>query len=345
MKKIAIFLLAAIALSCRPALERGRWNDETFSALSELIADPANKGGYAVFDCDNTTVIHDVTHTMMVYQIENLRFAVAPEHCFLDGLGDVDFPLEGIGMTAREMGTVLTEEYAALKTEMNDSLFRDYRARFIAFYNAVGDNYSYGELCLWEPSLAAGFSPDELQALGRESLTYWLSQGKAWEEEWVSPDGRFSGVAKKGLVLTDEMKDLYASLSRAGITPYVCSASKEWLVEMLCCDSTIGLGLPPEQVFGIRFIDKEDGSWDYDASYPQPFKEGKVACIDELIAPLYDGREPVLVAGDSEGDVAMLTAYDGMKVGLVIDWDREGEIDELASRGDGRFYSQKFPKE
>ena len=345
MKRVLPLLFAAVALlSCRPALERGRWNDETYAALSALLAD-AGDGGYAVFDCDNTTVIHDVTHTMMVYQIENLRFAVAPEHCFLDGLGDVDFPLEGLGMTAREMGTVLAEEYAALKTEMNDSLFRDYRARFIAFYDAVGDNYSYGELCLWEPSLAAGFSPENLEALGRESLTYWLSQGRAWEEEWTSPDGRFSGIAKKGLVLTDEMKNLYASLSRAGITPYVCSASMEWLVELLCCDSALGLGLPPEQVFGIRFIDKEDGTWDYDASYPQPFKEGKVACIDELIAPLYEGREPVLVAGDSEGDVAMLTAYDGMKIGLVIDWDREGEIDDLASLGDGRYYSQKFPKD
>ncbi|MBO4536864.1 MAG: hypothetical protein J5702_06620, partial [Bacteroidales bacterium] len=132
MKRVLPLLFAAVALlSCRPALERGRWNDETYAALSALLAD-AGDGGYAVFDCDNTTVIHDVTHTMMVYQIENLRFAVAPEHCFLDGLGDVDFPLEGLGMTAREMGTVLAEEYAALKTEMNDSLFRDYRARFIA---------------------------------------------------------------------------------------------------------------------------------------------------------------------------------------------------------------------
>ena len=235
-----MFLAALVLLSCRPGLKRGCWSDEAYGALSSLIANPDNEGGYAVFDCDNTSIINDVTVTMIIYQIENLKFALAPEHCFLDGLDDVDFPLEGLGISAREMGAVLAEEYHSLMEARDDSLYNDFKARFIAFIDAIDSNYDYGTLLIWEPSLAAGFTDEELTALGQESLTYWLEQGRVWTEEWTSPDGRFSGTVPKGLVVTPEMRDLYSSLSRAGITPYVCSASPEWLVELLCCDKEKG---------------------------------------------------------------------------------------------------------
>lgn len=344
-KHFLVLLTAAMTLSCQPALQRGCWDCDAYEALSGLLSNPDHKGGYAVFDCDNTTIIHDVTHTLMVYQIENLRFALAPEHLFLDGLVDVDFPLTGLGVTAREMGQTLSDEYYSLKETYCDSLYLDFRARFLAFYQAIGKSYDYGTLCLWEPSLAAGFSEEELHALGKESLSYWLSQGRAWDEDWVSPDGQFRGTAHKGIVVTPEMKDLYRSLSRSGITPYICSASPEWLVELLACNSQYGFSLSPEQVFGVRFLENEDGSWCWDSAYPQPFKEGKVRCIDRFVAPMYGGAQPLLVAGDSEGDVAMLTAYPAMNLGLVIDWDNGGAIGELAGRNDGRYVSQHFEKD
>lgn len=345
MKKILVCLLAALTLlSCKPALERGAWNDDTYQALTAVISESENQGNYAVFDCDYTTIIHDVTHAMIIYQIENLRFSLAPEHHFLDGLGEVDFPLEGLGMTAREMGRTLAAEYASLKQEWNDSLYRDFRARLLAFDSAVHDNYDYRTLCLWEPSLAVGFTQEELNEIARECLTQAFAQDSLRAEQWVSPDGRFCGTAHKGLAISPEMKNLYACLTRSGITPYVCSASPEWLVKKLCCDKQWGLGLPEEQVFGLRLIEKEDGSWDYEADYTQPFKAGKVACINRYIAPLYGNRSPVLIAGDSEGDVEMLTAYPDLKMGLIIDWGRSGAIRELADRHDGKYFSQQFKK-
>ena len=339
MKRWTGILLLAL-VSCTPHLERGDWTSEVYDALETLISDKAIRDGYAVFDCDNTSILHDVTHTLMLYQIENLRFAVAPEHCFTDGLERTDFVLDGLGVTASEMGGVLRQEYYALKSSYSDSLYLDFRARFLAFYKAIGRSYSYGELCLWEPSLAAGFSSEELQALGRESIHYWLSKGKAWNEEWVSPDGRWKGVAEKGLVVTEDMKDLYKTLGKAGITPYIVSASPEWLVEVLACDHKAGFGLSREQVFGVRFTLAPDGSWQYAADYPQPFKEGKVTLIDSLIAPLHGGAQPLLVGGDSEGDVAMLTAYPSMRVGLVMNQYRKGTIRELSLRSDGRYVAQ-----
>ena len=354
MKKIFVCLMAALTLlscktalepqSCKPVLERGAWNDDTYQALTTVIFESENQGNYAVFDCDYTTIIHDVTHAMIVYQIENLLFSLAPEHNFLDGLDEVDFPLEGLGLTAREMGQVLANEYTSLKQEMNESLYRDFRARLMAFEAAIHDNYDYRTLCLWEPSLFAGFTQEELNEMARECLTQAFAQKPLVSEQWVSPDGRVRGTAHKGLANSPEMKNLYACLTRSGITPYVCSASVEWLVELLCCDKQWGLGLSEDQVFGLRFVKKEDGSWDYEADYTQPFKAGKVACINRFIAPQHENRSPVLIAGDSEGDVEMLTAYPDLKMGLIIDWGRSGAIRELADRHDGKYFSQQFKK-
>lgn len=341
MGRLFRLLVLVLLVSCAPSLERGDWEEEPYRALSALLKDKSLSGGYAVFDCDNTTILHDVTHTLMVWQIENLEFADAVAEMFLHGLAKTDFPLEGLDMTAAEMGSYLHEEYVLLRSllDSGQSLgqvhetdnYLDFRAAFLSFYKAIGNNYSYGELCLWEPMLFSGLSRDRAE----ESLAHSLSQGRVWNEEWVSPDCRFRGVAEKGIVIPEDIKNLYSALRRNGVTPYICSASPEWLVETLVCNPDNGLGMDPEEVYGVRFIDG-----DYDRSYPQPFKEGKVDCIDSMIAPLHSGMEPVLVAGDSSGDVAMLTAYSGMKVGLIMNQHRGGEIERLAGSRNGRYVSQ-----
>ncbi|MBP5636021.1 MAG: haloacid dehalogenase-like hydrolase [Bacteroidales bacterium] len=341
MKRLLCLFSLLLLLSCAPVMERGNWEQEPYEALCSILKDGSLKGGYAVFDCDNTAILHDVTHTLMVYQIENLLFADAADCNFLHGLPRTDFPLEGLGLTADEIGALLKSQYVHLKNLKDDGMpldeihqmpeYHDFRAGFLAFYKAIGDNYEYGELCLWEPMLFGGL-PREI---GTQSLSYWLSQGRVWNETWTSADGRFAGVAQKGIVITEEMKGLMASLRRRGITPYICSASPEWLVESLACSPENGLGFSPEEVFGVRFADG-----DYEAGYPQPFKEGKVACIDNLIAPLHGGAQPVLVAGDSSGDIAMLTAYPLMRIGIIMNQHRGGEIEDLANRNDGKYYSQ-----
>lgn len=341
MRHFCHLAIALFLTSCAPALERGNWEEQPYKAFCSLLSDKSAKGGYAVFDCDNTIIIHDVTHTLMLWQIENLAFADAVDEKFLHGLSRTDFPLDGLGLTAGEMGSYLYDEYKGLKASKDAGVplekihqtaeYLDFRAAFLAFYTAIGEQYSYGELCLWEPMLFLGIPREK----ALESLRHWLSEGRAWNEDWISPDGRFHGKAEKGLVITQDMKNLMAGLRRNGITPYICTASPEWLVEALVCNPENGLGFTEGEVFGIRFL---DGG--YAPSYPQPFKEGKVACIDRLIAPAHGSRQPVLVAGDSSGDVAMLTAYDDMKIGLVMNQHRGGEIEALALRNDGKYYSQ-----
>ena len=114
------------------------------------------------------------------------------------------------------------------------------------------------------------------------------------------------------------------------------------IVEVMACGEEFGLGLAPENVFGIRLADKEKVGGRFEDGYPGTFLEGKVDCIRRFMAPLHGGQDPVLVAGDSSGDYAMLTSFGGMKAGLIIDCGKGGKIGELVRKAedDSRYIVQ-----
>ena len=362
MKKMMTAFAVLLFVACGPkeVLPAEDWDPDVHATLTTMIRDAGKQAGkvrpYAVFDCDNTSIRHDVTHTLMLYAIENLRFAAAPAHDFLDGVDHPETVLEGCdGLTAAEMGRSLSARYAKLRalreagipmdTLRRTELYLDWRARMLAMYKGIGKSCSYGELCLWMPSLLEGMPKEEALALGRESLAYWFSFGKVWKEEWVSPDGRFRAVADKGLVLTPRMRHLYASLEKHGFDVYIVSASPEWLVELFACDPVYGLGLSEEQVYGIRMLPEDRVHALYDPDYPQPFKEGKVANIKRFLFPSHKDQAPALVAGDSVGDLAMLTEWETMRTGLLMDIGRTDDFAGLvrqarAGGNRGRFVAQ-----
>lgn len=96
----------------------------------------------------------------------------------------------------------------------------------------------------------------------------------------------------------------------------------------------LGFGLPADKVYGLRFVDGAKLIALFDPQYKQPIKEGKVDCIKAYMAPTYGNTGPVLVAGDSNGDVAMLTTFPDMKNGLIIDVGRSetSAIGQLATQ-------------
>ncbi|MGN0189721.1 MAG: hypothetical protein ACI395_09425 [Candidatus Cryptobacteroides sp.] len=354
MKKILLpFLLCLMSVSCArtPVLPRDNWNDKVYDALCNLIETQGIKSEcydtlcrpYAVFDFDNTTVMNDISITLMIYQIENLRYAFSPEEAFsvfTAWLPDLDTVMTGVGLTARQLGERLAADYKVLheKRAAGATLeelhcsgeYLDFRARLMALNDGVEYTCDYGTWCLWMPALFSGMSYGELQDLTKESVAHWTSLGRIWTEHWESPDGEAASDVMKGLVLPQESVNLYKALSDNGFDVYICSASLEAIVEAMACDPQYGLALSPERVFGIRL---EDGPGsDFARDYDQTFLEGKTACINRLIAPSHCGRQPSLVAGDSNGDYDMLTAFDGLKTGLLIDCGRSGDIAALIER-------------
>ena len=326
------------------AFPQKAWDTIVYNSLSSLIDDCRNAGNYAVFDFDKTTIVHDVSNALMIYQIEQLRFADAADHAFLDGISDVDAPLEGIGLSSAQMGAVLQEEFRRMKACLasGESLeqvhqsddYLDFRARFISYLDALSQTFPEEVWYAWMPGLMTGMTDPEARSLVSDAIDDQLGIDKLKVEKWTSPDGKWGGPVEKGIYLSQEMRDFYRALNRNGIDTYVCSASLELIVEVLACDSLRGLGLNPDRVFGLRFVPSEHIEPVYDATYPQPMFTGKVECIKALIAPDYGGRGPILVAGDSNGDVAMLTSFADTRHGLVIDVGRKPEspIGQLASQ-------------
>lgn len=348
MKKTVLCLLVLLAAACsrKPVLEPYNWNPRVYYALTELLTEYGNKSKsydpdcrpYAVFDYDNTTIIDDIAQTLLVYQIENLAFEFTPAECFdvlTRGVEDLNTDFGG-GWTPRILAEDLSDDYAVLDSLRDDpdvlygsDEYRDFRAKLWYLSSNIDQtdpDSPFG--CIWITTLLDGMTDGQVRNLTRESVAYWMEQESMWHETWTTPDGEISVNVPKGIGLTPEMRNLYRTLEANGFDVYVCSASLESVVEAMACDPAYGLGLDEEQVYGIRLAPTADGRLRAvgDSTYVQTYREGKVACIQEFIAPSHGGNGPALVAGDSNGDFAMLTSFPDLKVGLIVNCLRTGAI-------------------
>lgn len=348
MKRFSLLCALALVLACQSGhqhkeLAAGNWDARVRTQLNNLMAAQRDSDSYAVFDFDKTSIVHDVSQALWVYQVEHLRYADAPEHNFLDGIPDASRELVS-GVTFADMGSMLEAEYERLihmlgagrtldQVHASDE-YLDFRARMATLLARMDDVFGYEVSYLWMPGLLAGYTEAEAREVVHEAVVDQLGKDKLEVQEWTSPDGKWSQAVERGIWFSPEMKNLYHTLQANGITPYVCSASLELIVEVLACDPELGAGLPEEQVFGLRFVPGDTLVAEYDPSYVQPIKEGKVSCINTHMAPLHGNVGPVLVAGDSNGDVPMLTSFGNTVHGLIIDVGRspESKIGKLAAQ-------------
>ena len=321
----------------------GRWDPQVQTALNELISN-CGEGSYAVFDFDQTSIVHDITQALWVYQIEHLCFADAPIHDFLDGIPEPESLMPATETTYAEMGRVLSEEFETMTARLEagesiesiwqSDIYLDFRARMHSLFEAMDEQWGSWVAYLWQPGLLAGYTEDEARTLIHDAILEHLGRDKLAVEQWKSPDGHWGGNVMRGIWVSPEMKELYRCLKAANIETYVCSASLELIVKVLACDPVLGFGLPADKVYGLRFVDGAKLIAKFDPQYKQPIKEGKVDCIKAYMTPAYGNTGPVLVAGDSNGDVPMLTAFPDMKYGLIIDVGRSetSAIGQLATQ-------------
>lgn len=354
-KTLYIFLAFVVLVSCRqaPVLPRDNWNGTVYSTLCGLISGYGSSSAdydpdcrpYAVFDFDNTTVMNDISSTMMVYLIENLKFTFTPENAsriLSTGIDNLDTVVSGYDMTAREFVQDIARDYEVIYGKMRSGAsfdeihelqeYKDFRARIWAMSFGVEYTFGYDVWFQWMPALLDGLDGSQVQELTRESVDYWMAEGRIWEEEWNSSDGKISVSVPKGLVLPEESLHLYKTLKDNGFDVYICSASFEVVVEAMACDPKYGLGLDPDHVFGIRFAEEGGIRGGIAPDYDQPASEGKTRCIKRFMAPSHGGNGPALVAGDSNGDYSMLTSFPDLKVGLIINCHRSGNIARLSEK-------------
>ena len=123
---LCAIVLTMTAIGCQTkhastpiSFERGGWDSLVYAELSQLIADNAHKGNYAVFDFDKTTIAHDISNAVMIYQIEHLRFGDAVQCAFSNGIPAIKEPLNGIGISSAEMGLDIKKDYRQMQAMMD----------------------------------------------------------------------------------------------------------------------------------------------------------------------------------------------------------------------------------
>lgn len=346
-------------------LDENNWAPATRTALNNLIKkngiqsanyDPANKP-YAVFDCDNTTVINDVEEALLVYQIENLAFKIKPEQMadvLETGIPDIDKALNikndaGGTMSTADLAADVSSDYKYLYNnyegfnaggkmtleqiyETNEYL--DFRAKLRFIYENVNDTFDASVGYPWVTYLFTGMTNAEVKELATASHDYWLAWDEPWGKvTWTSPEalkgksGVVSTTYKTGIAFPPEMKDLYNTLMENGIDVYICSASFLPVIQAIA-NPKYGYNVKEENVYAMMLKTDSSGRYinEYNNDYFQTQGKGKSHTINAFIRGKYGNRSPILVAGDSQGDYDMFTDYDDMQLGLIINRVRKDDV-------------------
>lgn len=335
-------------------LDTGRWRIENRQVLEKLINENKNKGNYAVFDWDYTSIYKDTQENLFRYQIDNLKFKMTPEQFSIAIRKDIpsnDFAEEfvntkGEKINIEKIAQDLEKDYAFIyfnylkdrKISLDEikktEEFKDFRGKLAFLYEAIGGSFSHDIAYPWVLYQFTGMTKEEVQQLAKEANDYGIGNnlGKYTIESSDILTGKAGKVLyeyNSGLRTQPEIANLFHQLTNNGITVYIISASLEDVVEVFATDKSYGYNLDPENVYGMRLeMDKDLYKTEYKHGYPQTQTRGKVQIINEYLKPKHEGKDPILVAGDSSGDVNMLSEYKGTKVLLLMK--RLGKLDDIA---------------
>lgn len=337
-------IASVVSSPATPPLPLARWFPANHQSLCQwlqrLKPGPTAEPRLAVFDWDNTCIFNDIGEASFRYLLDTLSLRLTPQA--LDTL----LPRRLAGTTTFDTGIVMAalaeDIVAAYRTlwpqiEAGDAAavrhsaaHRDFKAKLIYLYRALegskaaGARYAYA----WLPCFFAGLTPQAVSDLATAAWTAGLAE-RPGRVTWRSSSPGHAGLlAEKfhtGLALHTEVGDLMTALQARGVQTVLISASCELLVRGVV--AALGLPVAPDAIYGMRLA-TADGLLQpqllHRGSYPHTYREGKLQIIrDHLKAT------PLLVAGDAETDLEMLTGLPNTQVRLLINRNAEGDLRNL----------------
>jgi phosphoserine phosphatase len=333
---------------CAMKLKRRNWSERNFKALNEFLAG-VRPGEIAVFDWDNTCAFNDVGEALLRRLTFDLAYAVDAKTLAatipdtIRGIGSVlvqdrPFPL-------KKMKTAVFGAYDRLRTRAAsgagngvDEDYRIFTSGLLALNRAleetpgIGCEFAYP----WVNTLLQGLPLAEFARLAETAIREEL-HAPLRRRALLDPKRRWRYDWSGGIRLYPEMKDLAACWQQRGGEVVVSSASNRQLVEKAIAMT----GFPCQQVIGMELAIAGDRFGPSLAESHRPnLGRGKVANLLRLLA-----SEPVLVAGDSDNDTAMLTSFPDTRLRLIVNRRQGGKIARLlrlAARGERGFLAQEI---
>jgi phosphoserine phosphatase len=344
-----VFLAMVGPVAAQP--QGGDWNAFNRSELESLIAtlgkgspnyDPA-RPPYAVFDWDNTSVFLDVEEATLVYQLDTLGFAATP--ALLDQALRTKIPNDSAILALIDD---VVESYswlylrlragASAKELSGKPHHLNFRAKFLRLYQVLEEKHGPEVAYPWMPYRFSGMTAEQVRSVTREAVAWQLRQ-PIGSIEWESPKklagkaGVTSATWRNGLRLYPEMQGLYRSLRKAGFDVWICTASFAEGIGEVSSSLQFGYGNPASRVIGLQLETDDQGRFRPVNKAEITYAQGKTQAIERLLVAKY-GAGPALVAGDSDGDVSMLTAFADTKVSLILEIQQrpDSPIGELVNR-------------
>lgn len=334
-------------------IAQGNWDSFNRDQINKMIALYGNTSPnydaknppYAVFDWDNTSVFLDIQEALMIYQIEHLAFKMTPKTLnevirknipkdnFAKAMNNKEGKPVNIDLIAQDIVNNYQWIYDNYD-QMNGKLplekikdtpqYKEFSTKLRYLYGAIGESFDVSIAYPWVTYLFTGLTEQDIAKLTDETVKWQLTQPitkVTWESpEITSKAGQVSTAWNNGLRLSPEMQDLYTKLRSAGIDVWVCSASFIDVIKEVSSNPAFGYNNPKDHVIAMELERNKDGKLlpEYRKGYTQTQGPGKTVEIKRLIAPKYQNRGPILVAGDSEGDQNMFQDFADTKVVIII---------------------------
>ena len=344
------------------------WSEKNYSVLNQLIEDygtggkyyDEKKAPYAVFDWDQTCAHFDVEEAVMRYQLVNILFKMTKDQfrndllkATINGVTKLSEAYKSVNLT--DINTDLINDYNFLYDNfigsgstmtLNEiqatSQYKDFIAKIPFLYDGycethgIGAEYGYP----WLLFLMAGYTIDEVKLLAKEAINFELSNTLS-KQMWQSPAG-FQTMAgavsysyKTGLRVFPEIQNLISNFKSHGIEVFIVSASYKPVVQVFSGIGNYGYNVPADHVIAMELATSGDGKIlpQYKAGWIITQRQGKVDAINRVIKQeLGKNWDPLFSAGDSDGDYEMSTMFPDMKLTLIWNRVKGGDIGKLCKQ-------------
>lgn len=311
------------------------------------------KRPYAVFDWDNTCTFLDTEESTLQYQLRELRFGAAPadlKEALIKGVPSdpevqaltddiLDSYLWLYSHSDRLKGDLTIDEVQTTDQWLN------FVVKYRHLYDLLEERFGPEVAYPWLTFRFVGMTRQAVQQLGCDAVKWQLEQPieNLTLTSSLASRGR-AGIVKvqfkSGLRLVPEMQSLLNDLRTNGIDVWICTASFADVIEGV--SSQFGYGCSYDQLIGMNLERDPDGriTTQLIKNYPMTYGVGKTEAIRRFLVDRY-GSGPQLVAGDSDGDQAMLQDFPETQISLIIDLKRSpsskiGQLAQLARQQRGR---------
>ncbi len=298
--------------------ETGGWTARNREELASFL-DKCSPGDLAVFDWDNTCCGGDIGDAFFWWQARNRAF-----------LPDGDDLVRLLDAAAAGRGTLNFPGGPAPWAPLRERLWTGKGDPFVILVRLVaalaatpglGDPVAYA----FQAALLAWGAPVEVRRSAGEVFTAELER-ESGDERMIDPESGEEICWRSGLRPFGPMAELAADLRWRGVDVAVVSATATPVVQGAAAAAGFAaskvIGQDPKLALCVL-------GGEVSPAEGLVYQEGKVTAIR-----LRFGRDPVLVCGDSPGDVPMMTAFPSTRLRLIVDIGRKnpGTLGPLLAR-------------